>query len=134
MSKMLRLVQEAHARLSRISKSEQALVQALGDALNRVDQQLLQDVRNLTAEHESRRGAILLELESLAARIGAFPTVREPVAGLAHSQPLSAPIASIKDRQRVSDHAPEPVTAADIEEQIDLYLKAIPRRRTAGSR
>ena len=34
---------------------------------------MLQDVRNLAAEHEGRRGVILNELQGLASRLGVFP-------------------------------------------------------------
>ena len=75
MSKMIELVEEMRARLNQITDTEQALVRALGEALSRVDHKLLQDVRNITTDHESRRGAILHELQTLASRIGAFPGV-----------------------------------------------------------
>ena len=60
-------------RMNELAKNEQGLIMALGDALSRADHKLLDDVRNLSAEHEARRGAILKELQSLAARLGALP-------------------------------------------------------------
>jgi len=88
MTKMVQLVEEMRARLSQIADSEQALVRALGEALSLVDQKLLQDVRNLTTEHEARRAAILYELQGLASRIGAFPTAQpDPVPGLDYADP-----------------------------------------------
>jgi hypothetical protein len=50
------------------------VVEALGDALNRHDQQLLQDIRNIATGHEARRGAILNELQALAGSIGMVPS------------------------------------------------------------
>jgi len=73
MSKMVQLVEELRERLNTIADGEQKLVSSLREALNRFDQKLLQDVRSITAEHESRRGAILNELQGLASRMGAFP-------------------------------------------------------------
>ena len=73
MSKMVQLVEELRERLNTIADGEQKLVASLREALNRFDQKLLQDVRSITAEHESRRGAILNELQGLASRMGAFP-------------------------------------------------------------
>jgi hypothetical protein len=73
MSKMVQLVEELRERLNTIADGEQKLVSSLREALNRFDQKLLQDVRSITAEHESRRGAILSELQGLASRMGAFP-------------------------------------------------------------
>ena len=88
MTKMVQLVEEMRARLTQIADSEQALVRALGEALSLVDQKLLQDVRNLTTEHEALRAAILYELQGLASRIGAFPTAQpDPVPGLDYADP-----------------------------------------------
>jgi hypothetical protein len=50
------------------------VVEALGDALIRHDQQLLQDIRNIATGHEARRGAILNELQALAGSIGMVPS------------------------------------------------------------
>jgi hypothetical protein len=73
MSKMVHLVDEFRERLTTIADTEHKLVAQLREALSRYDQKLLQDVRNITAEHETRRGVILGELQSLAQRMGAFP-------------------------------------------------------------
>ncbi len=94
MTKMIQLVEEMGARLSQIADAENELVRALGEALSRVDQKLLQDVRNITTEHEARRGAILHELQGLAARIGAFPAAREPMPGVQYAEPAARPIAA----------------------------------------
>jgi hypothetical protein len=50
------------------------VVEALGDALNRLDQEILQNIRNIAAGHEARRGAILNELQALAGSIGMVPS------------------------------------------------------------
>ena len=73
MSKMLQVVEELRDRLGSIADQEQQLIASLREALNRFDQKLLQDVRNLAAEHEGRRGVILNELQGLASRLGVFP-------------------------------------------------------------
>ena len=74
---MVQLVEELRERLNTIADGEQKLVSSLREALNRFDQKLLQDVRSITPEHESRRGAILNELQGLASRMGAFPPPRD---------------------------------------------------------
>lgn len=74
---MIQLVEELRERLNTISDTEQRLVASLREALNRFDQKLLQDVRSISAEHESRRSVILNELQSLASRMGAFPPPRD---------------------------------------------------------
>ena len=68
--------------MNELAAGEQELVRALGDALSRTDQKLMEDVRSAAAEHEARRGVILNELQSLAARMGALPRSREPYAAL----------------------------------------------------
>jgi hypothetical protein len=92
MTKMIQLIEEMDARLSQIADAEKELVWALGHALSRVDQRLLQDVRKITTEHESRRGAILHELQGLATRIGAFPIARQPASGVEYAEPAPRPI------------------------------------------
>jgi hypothetical protein len=72
MTKLLQHIEEMRVRLSEIASDEQALVQALGDALDRLDQQLLRDVRSIATEHELRREEILGELQGLAGGIGMF--------------------------------------------------------------
>jgi hypothetical protein len=87
MSKMVQLVDEFRERLTTIADTEHKLVTQLRDALNRYDQKLLQDVRNITAEHESRRGVILSELQGLAQRMGAFPVPRDTRLGVSDAAP-----------------------------------------------
>ncbi len=91
MSKMIQLVDEFRERLTTIADTEHKLVAQLREALNRYDQKLLQDVRNLTAEHEARRGVILNELQSLAQRVGAFPVAApQPRAAVSDLTPPEA--------------------------------------------
>jgi hypothetical protein len=72
MTKLIEQIEQMRIRLSEIASNEQALIKALGDALNRLDQALLRDVRSLASEHEVRREAILGELQGLAGSIGMF--------------------------------------------------------------
>ena len=78
MSKLIEYVDEMRARLDEVSGTEKLLIRALDDALRRVDQDLLADVRDVTIAHEARRVAILQELQGLASRIGAFPALTQP--------------------------------------------------------
>lgn len=73
MTKSKSHIEELHAKLADVSNKESLLIAALGEALSLADKKLLDDVRSLTIEHETRRGLILSELQNLAARIGAFP-------------------------------------------------------------
>lgn len=86
MTKMLQYVDEMRARLTEVATTEQTLIRELDQALSRVDQELLADVRDLTLAHEARRVAILAELQGLASRIGAFPVTADPLA-VAHVAP-----------------------------------------------
>ncbi len=72
MTKLHEHIEEMRSRLHEIADGEQTLLNALGEALARLDQQLLRDVRSIATEHEVRREAILGELQGLAAGIGMF--------------------------------------------------------------
>ncbi len=76
MMKLTQYIEDMRVRLSEIARDEQALVQALADALNQLDQQLLGGVRTIATEHELRREDILGELQGLADGIG---MVRQPL-------------------------------------------------------
>lgn len=129
MSKMLQLVEQMQARLNEISASEQALLRGLRDALNRVDDKLMQDVRTISAEHENRRRAVLDELQGLASRLGAFPAAREPAPelghGLEHGDDGARPHELIDEGRR---HTPAPSqkrrTVGNITAELDHYFKA----------
>ncbi len=89
MSKLLQHMDEMSAILTHTTKNEQSLVKALGDALRQVDDQLVQEIRNLNTQHQARRAEIFLELQALACSIGLFPTAQEiphvPAANDAHA-------------------------------------------------
>jgi hypothetical protein len=79
MRKLLQQLEEMHIRIAETATHEEALVKALGDALSRLDEQLLADVQNIASEHEARRTAILGELQGLAGSIGMFQVTRPAV-------------------------------------------------------
>jgi hypothetical protein len=82
MTSLIEQIEEMRVRMNELAAGEQDLVRALGEALNRADQKLLQDVRAVASEHEQRRGVILKELQGLAQRMGALPRPRAPFAVL----------------------------------------------------
>jgi hypothetical protein len=128
MSKMLQLVEEMRARLNEIAETEQARVQALGQALSHVDQRLLQDVQNVTTEHEARRGSILHELQELAARMGAFPAAPDAMAGLEYGDSTPSPSAAANDVHPLFTRGGRwPQVASSVEEGI---VAAYPTART----
>jgi uncharacterized protein YlxW (UPF0749 family) len=77
MSGLSKNIEEMLGRLAENARTEQDFVQTLSEALRRVDEQLLRDVRNVSLQHELRREAILGELQELATRLCALP-VRGP--------------------------------------------------------
>ena len=87
MTTLIQQIEEMRIRMNDLATKEQGLVRALGDALARADQTLLQDVRSVAAEHEVRRGAILNELQMLAARMCALHKPREPFAAIEEAPP-----------------------------------------------
>ncbi|KAB2915830.1 MAG: hypothetical protein F9K29_12485 [Hyphomicrobiaceae bacterium] len=122
MSKMVQLVDEMAARLKQIAEAEQTLVRALGEALNRVDHKLLEDVRGIATEHESRRRTILHELQSLANRIGAFPVPHETVTSVdyAATVPHLAPANANEPSFGAGDWRQ---AASNIEDELDLFCR-----------
>jgi hypothetical protein len=112
------------ARLNQITDTEQALVRALAETLSRVDQKLLQDVRNITTEHETRRGAILHELQGLASRIGAFPAPREWAPELEYADPAARPVAATSSNYPPGARGGDWRKAANnIEDELDIYVE-----------
>jgi hypothetical protein len=73
MTTLVQQIEQMRSRMEEIAKNDERVVTALADALNRADEKLLNDVMELTEEHEARRGAILKELQALARRLGTFP-------------------------------------------------------------
>ena len=121
MSKMIDLVEDMRARLDAVSGAEQALVRALAEALARVDQKLLHDVRSITTDHEARRGAILTELQGLAARMGAFPTPRESLAGIAYGH-AARPLAS-NDVEPAFGRGDWREAASNIAQELEIFAR-----------
>jgi hypothetical protein len=127
MTKMIQLIEEMDARLSQIADAENKLVRALAQALSSVDQRLLQDVRKITTEHESRRGAILHELQGLATRIGAFPIARQPTWGVEYAEPVPRPITAANSVPGGFGRGDWRHAASNIEDELDSLFKKTQR-------
>ena len=130
MSKMLQIIQEMHVRLKEISANEQELLHELRDALNRVDDKLMREVRTITAEHETRRSAVLGELQNLATRIGAFPLPREPAPKLASAQNGTWPHAMAEQDfpRAIARHSQRHPTAGDVTDDLASSSRPAHRR------
>ena len=66
-------IEDILARLLEKSRGELDLVRTLADAIRRVDDHLLREVRSVTLQHEVRREAIFGELQNLATRLCSLP-------------------------------------------------------------
>lgn len=60
-------------QLTENSRSELELVRTLSEAIRRVDDQLLREIRSVSVAHEIRREAIVGELQTLAGRLCTLP-------------------------------------------------------------
>jgi hypothetical protein len=126
---MVQLVEELRQQLDTIVDTEQTLVASLRDALDRFDQKLLQDVRNITVEHETRRGAILSELQTLASRIGAFQGPREARLGPNGAAADGRHSLSTNGRPRALESATWREVTSRLDSELDQYFRQ--RRRSA---
>lgn len=118
MTKLLHHIDEMRQRLTEIASDEKVLIKALGDALNRLDQQLLRDVRTIANEHEARREAILGELQGLAAGIGMF---RAPLAAAPVQEELPRYVPEEPEQPAISPGDWREATR-NIEDDIEFHL------------
>lgn len=110
---------EMHRRLAENTQEEQALIRALNAALNHVDDKLLAEIRQVTAQHEARRAVIMNELQLLASRLCAFPVQGGEAVALESSH-HPAPIAA---QANGNTHAPGNwrIAAQNIQDDLDFY-------------
>ena len=116
-------IDEMRRRLTENAHNEQALLRALSDALGEVDEQLLSEVRQVTAEHEARRIGILSELQVLATRLCVFPKALANDQTGAHEQVTAHPLRNGKSRHAPGDWRQ---AASNIDDELDFYLDARP--------
>jgi hypothetical protein len=116
MTKLLQHIDDMRARLKEVADGEQALVKALGDALDRLDQALLRDVRQISSAHEARREAILGELQGLAAGIGMF---RAPLPAPRASEELPTYMPTVEHRAAIAPGDWRRATS-NIEDEFDF--------------
>jgi hypothetical protein len=117
MTKLLQHIEEMRVRLNEVAGDEEVLVKALGDALNRLDQQLLRDVRTIASEHEIRRDEILGELQGLAGGIGMF---RPPLGAPQATEELAPHRRPNSFQQRIAPGDWRQATS-NIEDEIDFH-------------
>jgi hypothetical protein len=117
MTNLTNQIEAMRIRMRELSGEELGLVRALGDALDRADQTLMEEVRNLSVAHEARRGAILAELQALAVRLGAFPRRLDPFGAVENAS---------RDRPPIEPPQPDLVRAdlrrATMQDELALHL------------
>ena len=101
LTKLPQHIDEVRASLTETFRNEQSLVKSLGDELNHLDQQLLQSVRQVAADHQIRRGTILNALEDLADSIGMFRPQ--------HDNALPKPVAKPQPAASLTQTAAQPI-------------------------
>jgi hypothetical protein len=125
MTTLIQQIEEMRIRMNDLATNEQGLVRALGDSLTLADQTLLQEVRCVAAQHEARRGAILNELQTLAARMCTLHEPQEPVGAIEEAVSLT----SQKTQTPVVRGVDWRIAAANIQEELGFHL----RRRATGT-
>lgn len=67
-------------QMRQVAVQEEALLRSLSESINAVEDQLLQQVREIAAAHENRRTQLLDELRGIADRMGTLPSAPAPTA------------------------------------------------------
>jgi hypothetical protein len=122
MAQLAEKLAELRRRLSDSAHEEQTLVRTLNAALNHVDDELLSEIRHVTAQHEARRAVILNELQHLASRVCALPiAASEPMQAI-ESQAAPAPMNGHTHTTN-GTHAPGNwrIAAQNIEDDLDFF-------------
>ena len=122
MTTLIQQIEDMRVHVNEMTNAEQRLVQALGDALNRADQKLLHEVRNIASEHELRRSVIFKELQAMAARVGVLSDSSEPSAVLKIT-PREVPTVPVQRDDRKASHLGNWQQAANIQDELDFHLK-----------
>jgi hypothetical protein len=106
---LIEQIEEMRIRMHEQSRSEQDLVNALGSALKRADEKLLEAVRSVALEHEIRRESIMKELHALAARMASLPVSQLPGGSLEDARRYQArlPIHPVGDWRQATANLPE---------------------------
>jgi hypothetical protein len=128
MTKLHEQIEDMRARLTEIAEGDSALVKALGEALARVDEKLLADVRHVAAAHEARRGAIMYELQALASRLCVFPASAERVAAVEnHEEEAYLPsYVPVNGNQEVQTRGDWRQAASNIQDELEFHLNGHP--------
>ena len=122
MTTLIQQIEDMRVHVNEMTNAEQRLVQALGDALNRADQKLLHEVRNIASEHELRRRDIFKELQALAARVGVLSGSSDHSAVL-EGAPHELPMFPVQHDDRQASRPGNWQQAGNIQDELDFHLK-----------
>lgn len=136
MKSVLEQIEEMRARLTQTNTNERTLVRSLGEALNRIDDELLHEVRMVTAQYNARRSAIMEELQNLAATIGTLPNYSQhhhPMQALEEEteEPRELPAyepPSADQQPRVLGRGDWRQATTNIQDELDFHLNGLPSR------
>lgn len=133
MKSVLEQIEEMRTRLTQTNTNERSLVRSLGEALNRIDDELLHEVRMVTAQYNARRSAIMEELQNLAATIGTLPNYsHHPMPALEEAPQQSALPAyeppSVDNQTRVLGRGDWRQATTNIQDELDFHLNSLPSR------
>lgn len=131
MKSVLEQIEEMRTRLTQTNNNERTLVRSLGEALNRIDDELLHEVRMVTAQYTARRGAIMEELQTLAATIGtlpAYPHHAMPALEEATQRDLPPYEPQAMEQARVLGRGDWRQATNNIQDELDFHINGLPSR------
>jgi len=133
MKSVLEQIEEMRTRLTQTNTNERSLVRSLGEALNRIDDELLHEVRMVTAQYNARRSAIMEELQNLASTIGTLPAyTHHPMPALEEAPQQGALPAyeppSVDSQARVLGRGDWRQATTNIQDELDFHLNSLPSR------
>lgn len=133
MKSVLEQIEEMRTRLTQTNTNERTLVRSLGEALNRIDDELLHEVRMVTAQYNARRSAIMEELQNLASTIGTLPNyTHHPMPALEEHEPQRELPAyeppSVDHQPRVLGRGDWRQATTNIQDELDFHLNGLPSR------
>lgn len=116
-------------RLAENSQDELTLVRSLADAVRRVDERMLRELRSVTLQHELRRESILGELHTLAARLCNLPAkpLPSPARQTIEQRPNADEPAEFEPRYANGTGADWRQAAKNIEDDLEFTFGAPPR-------
>jgi hypothetical protein len=130
--KLLEQIEAMRARMNELATGEQAIIKTLGEALSAVDQRLLEDVRNVSAAHEARRGAILRELKMLAERMGALRQPQAPVTAALEDTTVLEPHRPLHTELPFNGGGNWRQAAANVRDELDRHFGTQPQISHVG--